>query len=482
MAGFNPAAQQWNPSALDWISKASDAPYFVTEDGAPWTPIGQNDAITWPDLAGLYKRTDIAAAEKYIRMLAEHGVTCLRVMLEYCQTGYRYFERKNGSFNPLLVQLWDDLFDLCRRHGLKILLTPYDTFWMWNKWKLHPYNRSNGGPCDSRSRWLLCAETRKLIKRRLDFATQRWGGDGTIFAWDLWNEIHPAHANDSADELYEFIEDISTHLRRTEERMHGAAHLQTVSVFLPILQQNGHLVDLVYRQPCLDFVNIHLYEEGTIDFPSNTVDAAVSTGKLIAEAVEWSPAGRPVFDSEHGPIHTFKDHHRTLPESYDDEYFRHMQWAHLASGGAGGGMRWPNRSPHTLTAGMRRAQRVLSDFLPHVDWTCFRRRTLTGKLRAANAHVECFGCADPSQAVVYLLRRDTIAKDGMLDRNAPPIVTEVRVPGLQHGAYKVVAWDTSHGFVKQFDIAQFTDEGMVIRTPPFVADLALGVSPLRRVP
>ena len=29
-----------------------------------------------------------------------------------------------------------------------------------------------------------------------------------------------------------------------------------------------------------------------------------------------------------------------------------MSWAHLASGGAGGGMRWPNRHPHVLTSGM----------------------------------------------------------------------------------------------------------------------------------
>jgi hypothetical protein len=480
MATLNPAARQWTESASGWISTSADAPYFVGEDGRPWTPIGQNDAITWPDLAGLYKRANRPAVESYLRTLVDHGVTCLRLMLEYSQTGYRYLERKDGSFNPLLIQYWTDLFDLCRTYGLKVLLTPYDTFWMWNKWKLHPYNSANGGPCDSRSRWLLCSDTRKLIKRRLDFVTERWGGDGTIFAWDLWNEIHPAHASDSADELWSFVEDISTHLRNTEERLHGGAHLQTVSVFLPILQTNQQLADVVYRHPCLDFVNIHLYEAGTIDHPRNTVDAAVSTGRLIAAAVEQAPEGRPVFDSEHGPIHTFKDHHRTLPERYDDEYFRHIQWAHLASGGAGGGMRWPNRSPHTLTSGMRQAQRVLAEFMPFLDWNQFRRRPLTGKLHASNRKVHCFACADSSQAVVYLLRRDTIGKDGLTDRNAKAIVTDVRIPGLNAGAYKITAWDTQKGFSKQFDIAQFTDDGMVIETPPFVTDLVLAVSPLRR--
>ena len=109
---------------------------------------------------------------------------------------------------------------------------------------------------------------------------------------------------------------------------------------------------------------------------------ALAAGKLVGEALAEITDGRPFFDTEHGPIHTFKDHKRTLPEAFDDEYFRHMQWAHLASGGAGGGMRWPNRHPHVLTDGMRRAQLSLSRFLPLVDWLSFGRRILNGELHA----------------------------------------------------------------------------------------------------
>jgi mannan endo-1,4-beta-mannosidase len=53
---------------------------------------------------------------------------------------------------------------------------------------------------------------------------------------------------------------------------------------------------------------------------------AVSTGRLIREALAEITDTRPLFDSEHGPIHTFKDHGVTLPDAFDDEYFRHMQW------------------------------------------------------------------------------------------------------------------------------------------------------------
>src|SRR5206468_4111604 len=146
-------------------------------------------------------------------------------------------------------------------------------------------------------------------------------------------------------------------------------------------------------------------------FPRNTVDAAVSVGRLVREALGEVPAGRPFLDSEHGPIHTFKDHRRTLPESFDDEYFRHIQWTHLASGGAGGGMRWPNRNPHTLTSGMRRAQRALSGFLPLIDWPNFRRRLLNGDLTCTDADVALFGCGDTEQALLYLLRQRPLLPD-----------------------------------------------------------------------
>src|SRR3954451_7779386 len=103
-------------SAQPFVVLASGAPYFECEGIHSWTPVGQNDAITWPDLAGLYRRRDLESAESYIRLLAEHGVTCLRLMMEYSQTGYRYFERRAGSFNRDMVRLWDDLFDLCRMY------------------------------------------------------------------------------------------------------------------------------------------------------------------------------------------------------------------------------------------------------------------------------------------------------------------------------------------------------------------------------
>jgi mannan endo-1,4-beta-mannosidase len=274
-------------------------------------------------------------------------------------------------------------------------------------------------------------------------------------------------------------------------------------VFGPELMWKPELNELIFRHPGLDFASSHFYAEGTIDDPRDTVAPAVAAGHLVREALAEVRDGRPFFESEHGPIFRFKDRGVTLPAEFDDEYFRHIQWAHLASGGAGGGMRWPNRHPHTLTPGMREAQRVLAEFLPLVDWGAFRRRVLneevavrdaaTGaplRLVSAAAHTPpahppvvpmagreaaAFACGDDAQAVVFLLRADALTPDGRLRRDAAPRAVAVEVPGLAAGRYTVTEWDPTAGGVRATH--DVDHPGGTFSTGPvtLVADRALAV-------
>jgi mannan endo-1,4-beta-mannosidase len=463
-------------NTLPWIQVAPDAPYFITEQGQSWTPIGQNDAVTWPEFAGLFRQKDMAAVEKHLAWLAGHGVTCLRFMLEYCQTENRYIERPVGRFAPNMVRLWDDLFALCEQYGMRVLLTPYDTFWMWIRWKHHPYNQAHGGPCSRRSRWLLCPDTLAAIKSRLTFAAERWGGSGALFAWDLWNEIHPSHADNTTHVFYDFVSEISSHLRAVETRLYGRTHLQTVSLFGPVLYDHPAVADVIFRHPQLDFATTHFYDTATINHPKDTVGSAICTGALVREALEHLHTPKPFFDSEHGPIHTFKDKHRTLPEPFDDEYFRHIQWAHLASGAAGGGMRWPNRKPHILTSGMRAAQLSLASFVKFIDWPRFRRRNLNQEMQLSTPAFAGFACGDDAQAVVWLLRQDsTLKKPGTIRSDVKPLPVQVTLPGLREGSYTVYLWDTLAGKELGQLHLQAADEQLIIELSDVSADLALAV-------
>lgn len=466
-------------SAASWISVAKGAPYFVDDAGAAWTPVGQNDSVAWVDLAGLFRRRDLAGVEAYLRMLAAHGVTVLRVMLECAHSRHRYLERPAGRFVPAMVQVWDDLFALCARHNLRLLLTPYDTFWMWVRWRHHPLNIKQGGVCASPRRFLLCAGTRAAIKNRMTFAVERWGNSGVVFAWDLWNEIHPAHAGDRPDcveIMDEFIGDLSDHVRKLECRLHGRAHPQTVSLFGPELNKRPRLAEPVFRHPSLDFATTHLYAHGTIDDPRDTIAAAIDVGRLVRDALAEIRDDRPYFDSEHGPIHAFKDKHRILPEAFDDEYFRHIQWAHVASGGAGGGMRWANRHPHRLTAGMRDAQKSLAGFLPLIDWTRFRRRNLNEEVRVTGGDFASFACGDAEQAIVWLLRTDALKSDGTIDREKANCAPRVHVPGLRAGSYRVTEWDTSAGAARGSSGVEHDGKGaMAFEANAIRADSAFAV-------
>jgi mannan endo-1,4-beta-mannosidase len=489
--------------ALPWVTRAADAPYFVLETGAPWTPVGANESITWPELAGLFRRRDLDGVEAHLRSLHARGVTVLRLMLEYSQGEHRYFERPAGRYVPAMVRLWDDLFTICARVGLRVLLTPFDTFWHWIRWHRHPYNREHGGPCADRTQFLTCSDTRALVKRRLAFASERWGGSGVLFAWDLWNELHPAQAGHDLDAMHEFVTDVSTSLREHELRVHGRAHPQTVSVFGPELRDRPALRALILRHPSLDFASTHFYAERTIDDPRDTVAPAVAAGMLVDQALAEITDDRPFFDSEHGPIHRFKDRKRTLSVEFDDEYFRHFQWAHLAAGGAGGGMRWPNRHPHVLTTGMREAQGALARFLPLIDWLRFRRRPLSRaatlrdagdgaplrlvvpglregtegppvvSLRARDAAV--FACGDAAQAIAYLLRVDQRTDDGRLRRDVAPRSVTLELPGLEAGTYAITEWDPERGAARRTRRHVHGGGVMAITDLPLAADLALAV-------
>lgn len=466
------------PALPPRINAPRELSYFVTSEGAAWTPIGHNDAVNWPELAPLFRRRDLGAVERHLIWLRDHGVTCIRLMLEYCQGEHRYLERPVGRFVPNMVQFWDDLFELLEKVGLRVLLTPYDTFFMWIRWEHHPYNRANGGVCARQGEWLTCPEMRRAIKDRLAFASDRWGGSPALFAWDIWNEIHPAHGGDDPATASPFIDDIASWLRAHEIEQRGYANLQTVSVFGPELINHPSLAEAIFRHPSLDFANTHLYEHGTIDAPADTVAPALAVARLMRAAVKEAGT-RPVFDSEHGPIHSFKDKKRTLPPAFDDEYFRHIQWAHLASGGAGGGMRWPNRHPHVLTSGMREAQRALARFLPLIDWTSFSRRNLSDDLRCDDPGLALVACGDDRQTVVWMVRSDSLSSEGTLTPcEAAPLAT-LGIPGMANGDYAVITYNTLRGVITARFEAQCSGGLLQVVIGPVHTDLAVAVIPAK---
>ncbi|PQV62932.1 mannan endo-1,4-beta-mannosidase [Abditibacterium utsteinense] len=428
--------------------------YFETQGGAPFLMVGFNDAITWPGLSGLFRRRDVAGVRLYLQDLKAHGINTLRLMLEYNHREGRYFERPAGEFNPAMVRLWDDLFALCEELELRILLTPWDTYWMGYRWKRYPYNAENGGPAHEKKSVFTDEAVTQLLINRFRFIIERWGGNGAFAAWDLWNEIW-RHWGGSVEEQAALWARISREVREIEMQCWNWTRPQTLSIYGPNLYHGYE--DFIFRHPDLDFATWHIYASGTIDDPKNTVNPALTMGEKVRYSLQSVPPNRPFTDTEHGPIHLFNDKRKALPEDFDDEYERHLMWAHLASGGAGSGMRWPARHPHSLTMGTKRSLRSLSKFLPLIDWRNFAPRDALPDLEVAGVveggkkkpkplkNVQIFGCRDESQAVIWLLR-------GNPKRNAPGMLparlvepVKLTLRQTQPGIYTIQEWDTLHG-------------------------------------
>ncbi len=418
--------------------------YFETFEGEPFLFVGYNDAVSWPGLDGLFQRRDLPAVRAYLANIAAHGVNCVRLMLEYVHFDGRYFEEPAGTFNPAMLQLWDDLFAMCEELGLRVLLAPWDNFWMTRRWKFHPYNINNGGPAKTRQSFFTDEKTIACIEARLRFVAGRWGS--VLCAWDLFNEIYTNWGGTPASQM-KVLARWSRAIRDEEQKVWGWTRPQSVSVFGPDPESHGGYEELIFRHPELDFATTHIYHPDAVDHPRDTIGPALCMAHWTRFGLEKTPAERPFMDTEHGPIALFNNEKKYLPEEFDDEYERHMMWAHLASGGAGSGMRWPGRHPHVLTPGMLRALASLSGFLPSLDWRHFSPRPAGHEIEIASQQehdLHAFASRDEGQALVWLLRGAYGAR-GVLPRREPLRHLPLTIRGLKPGAYEVRAWDTSHG-------------------------------------
>ncbi|MDQ6694691.1 MAG: DUF4038 domain-containing protein, partial [Chloroflexota bacterium] len=260
---YREAAIPRDTDSMPYVRVAPGGRYFVTEDGKPFLVIGHNDAMPWPNMHNLHYENDIATTEAYIKMLVEHGVTVIRVMLEYVQDTKWFFERPVGTVLPEAVLYWDDLVGLCERYGLRLLVLFWDTFFLSKRWKHHPYSRKGTGFTGP---WSMCTsiESMEHEKARIKFFIERWGNSPAIFAYDLYNEIHPHWGGTPAEQAI-WVTEMARFIKEYETVRWGKCHLLTVSFFGS--RPEGGYIDLIFRHPELDFATTHVYQSDAKDNP-----------------------------------------------------------------------------------------------------------------------------------------------------------------------------------------------------------------------
>jgi hypothetical protein len=448
------------PQHRGYISVTENRRYFQDESGQGFVVIGHNDAVTWNGLVELLEHGTVDTTEAYIKDLRAHGVTVSRVMIEYAQFESGFFEDTLGQFRPQLIRFWDEFIALAEKHGLYLLLTPYDTFWQVHNWDRYPYSTI----CPTWRDWLTHPECVQAQKARWDFVIRRWGGSPNIFAWDLMNEID-LHWGCTPAEIDSYITEIAAYVCGLEMHLYGKTHLLTASSSTAV--PNGPLGHIIYNHPMLDFANTHLYVGQGIRAPLDAIECAEEMASGVQLSLQSIYQTRPYFDSESGPIDTWIN-----DLALDTCYHRHMSWAHLAAGGAGSGMRWPYTTPHNLLPEFQDNLCGLAHFAAGVDWVNFNSRNISANIRVSRPGVFKTGCSDGKHAAILWLLADSRLTDPAGLNGLAVTIAYI----MRDGLYSVEIWDTTAGMVidrlpVRVEQGHFSFTLPEFDTPP--ADLAL---------
>lgn len=440
------------PTYRGYITVTENKRYFQDEDGQGFIVIGQNDAITWPGMMELLKGSDIDKAEAYVQDLRTHGVNVSRVMLEYAQFDFGLIENPVGVFAQPVIDFWDKLIALAEKHGLYLLLTPYDTFWQVINWRKNPYNAANGGPCKQMRDWLTSREVIDAHKARWEFIIRRWGGSANIFAWDLMNEVE-LYWGCTPDEIEAYITEMAQFVRDLEMKTWGRSHLLTTSAATPV--PSGKLGQVIYNHPLLDFATTHLYGGLGTREPVDTIECALEMMEGVRMSTQSIYSTRPYLDTESGPIDVWIKNRK-----FDREYHHNMSWAHLASGGASTGMRWPYTRPHSILPEMRDNLLAIARFSATIDWATFDSHNISENIRLGKPGIIKTGCTDGQTAIAWLLVDKRVRKSTALNSIA------VRMHNIvKDGDYEVEVWETYEGEIVSRFAVTVTDGKLSFTLP-----------------
>ncbi|MCX7018596.1 MAG: cellulase family glycosylhydrolase [Candidatus Sumerlaeota bacterium] len=449
--------------------------YFQTEQGEPFIVIGQNDAPGWPYLDAIWSKPPAEAdkiAGDYLRRLEESGVNTIRIFAEYPVMGM-HLQNPDGSLVEENWQKLDRLFYLADRHGIYILLGPWDPFWVERTWKDYPMNAARGGPMKDVSEFFTSPQARVQQRERLRQFALRFGGRRNLLAWEILNEAdlwwHP-----TPQKVTPWFSEMAAWIRECELNRWGTAHMVAASAGTPNPKPEWR--EFFYRNPNMDFVSTHMYYLGVADpAAGNPTDAIIHVREgMKFQYAQIGQPPRPFLETESGPIEQYVIRNEgPPPRKLDEEVYHHVSWALLAAGGAGQALRWPYLNPHTLTAEMHRLQRIMRNFTDRFPWKGFEPRAgdeavaLAGETSGIVTAASC----GAGRALIFLARRAALSP-----KNARPLTAEIRLPCLA-GEYILFAMDTRSGNVLADKPFSHSGGNLKFEIPAFASSLAVGVFP-----
>ncbi len=115
-----------------------------------------------------------------------------------------------------------------------------------------------------------------------------------------------------------------------------------------------------------------------------------------------------------------------------------------------------------------------------VNWKTFGRQNIAKKIKISHKCIKVFACGEAIQALIWLLRTDTVTSEGMSDTQALPVKAFLHIPDVQEGDYQIIFWHTQAGFVQSSYVSHVSGKGLLALELPFlVTDIAVYVKKVK---
>ena len=263
MSSFHMSRREWLMSSAGALqaaepkgfvrTSARDPRYLELDDGRPFIPIGLNICF---ERYATAEAEVLGKMDERFRNLAAQGGNFARIW-----AGVSFWNPdapRGGAIDPVRVRRLDLLIASARRHGIRLQMcleffrTLDDVkplFRGANSFGRPEYHVSRGGPLRDMTEYWRSSAGRRLYLDKLDFLSQRYAQEPSIFAWELWNEINAV----KGDGWEEWTRDMLPELKKRFPRhlamqsLGGYEYLRDVDLYRRFMTIPGNESAQVHR-------------------------------------------------------------------------------------------------------------------------------------------------------------------------------------------------------------------------------------------
>lgn len=286
---------------------SKDPTRLVSDDGAPFYPIGLNRWAVYVDA----NNRDAENMETYIKNARASGINTLRVFIvENNPDVPMSIEPRLGQYNEAYLERLDQLFELANKYGMYIILALYDHYDLRNFWSSSAYSSARGGPAVHPIDFYTNPVALLYEQKRIGMLVERYTKWANLLAWEPINEANGVVANPPANFpaiVAHWVSGMAEYIKSIDPNKHLVTESLTGDNFWPA----------VFQSPALDIAQAHIYRN------SRNPNAIVNLVNMYY--AKGRELGKPLIIGEFGSL-------KGNPQRI--EYIHDGLWAALMNGGS----------------------------------------------------------------------------------------------------------------------------------------------------